>query len=91
LGATQGRGRRREDGSEARGKVLRFAQVDLRRGEVRVAGTLHDLERLIATDGAPRDPGRAQVVERDGLARGVSCEQVRTLDAGALQIRAQFA
>jgi hypothetical protein len=55
-----------------------------------VPSALHDPERLVAAHGAPRDPGRAQVVERDRSARRVRDEEVTALDARALKVVLQL-
>ncbi|HZU81386.1 MAG TPA: hypothetical protein VE987_00640 [Polyangiaceae bacterium] len=67
-------------------EVLGLPQVDLGRFEVRVPGALHDLERVVPSNGAPRDPGRTEVVERDGLAGCIAFEEIGPLDAGAPQV-----
>jgi hypothetical protein len=41
-----------------------------------VPGTLLDLERVVATDGKPRQPGRAQVVPREQLSVCVALVQL---------------
>jgi hypothetical protein len=71
---------RRKDGSEAGAKVLRLSDVPARRVEPGVSGALHDLQWVVAGDRAPPDAGRAQIVERDGLARLVALEKLRAFD-----------
>ena len=46
----------REDLPEPLPEVHGFAHVELRRLEAAMAGTVHDVERLVAPDGAPREP-----------------------------------
>jgi hypothetical protein len=57
-----------------------------------VAGALFDFERVVTTDGAPRDAGRAEIVEGDRLARRVvHREELGALHAGEREAAAKLA
>src|ERR1019366_6372180 len=74
MGQTE-RSARGEDLAESVAKVLGFADVTLGRAERGVTRALFDFERIVSTDGAPRDAGCAQIVERHRFARLVArCE-----------------
>jgi len=63
--------------------------VALRRAERSVPCALFDFERIVSADSAPRDTGCPEVVERDGLARPVCCEEFGSRDSRHLQIHAK--
>ena len=48
-----------------------------------------DADVIVAADGHPGDPGRAQVVEGDLLAREIICEELGAGDACPAQVLAQ--
>jgi hypothetical protein len=78
---------RREDIAEAVTHQLRFADVELRCLEFGVTCALHDLQRVVAADGQPRQARRSQVVPAERLARhvfGVGM-QLRPVDVCALE------
>ncbi|XXU50704.1 hypothetical protein WME75_21825 [Sorangium sp. So ce1014] len=70
-------------------EVLGLAHVAHGGRDVLVAGAAHDLDRLVAAEGHPRDAGRAEIVEGELFAGGVVGEQLGALDTGPPEVLPQ--
>ena len=54
-----------------------------------MTAALHNLKRIVSTDGHPREARRTEIVERDGLAGCVAREEVRAHNSSSLKVELQ--